>query len=732
MDILDRLKTNFGFDRFLPLQEEIIRAVLDRRDSLALMPTGGGKSLCYQLPALCLDGLTLVVSPLIALMKDQVDSLRANGVPAAFINSTLAPADVSRIEKEAAEGALKILYVAPERLALGGFQQFLTTLEVGLIAIDEAHCISEWGHDFRPDYRNLSGLRQTYPGVPVIALTATATERVRHDIVSQLGLRDAQIFVSSFNRPNLNYSVQSKKDPMGMLFRLMGQHRDEPAIIYCSSRKTTEELAAGLCVKGFNAAPYHAGLERDLRRATQEDFIHDRVPVVVATIAFGMGIDKPDVRLVVHYDLPKTLEGYYQETGRAGRDGLPSQCVLFYSYADKAKQEYFINQLDDPVAQSNARKKLDLVLELCELQACRRQYLIEYLGEEWPVENCGGCDVCLLPREEYDATEVAQKVLSAVIRTGERFGTSHVIDVLRGSGTEKVMGLGHNDLPVFGVADGHSVDELKQLVSALLGKGLLTNSGGQYPTVQVTPGGRAFLKARESLALTRPIDDSAATVSETTEDTSYDVKLYNDLATLRRRLADDRNVPAYIVFGNRSLQDMARRAPRTREEFAKTSGVGQAKLDEFAGPFLETINAYVAGNGMPEFAGPLPAATGRQSKSGITQTVRETGELVSSGYSIEEAARERGIGQPTIFKHLEQLVQNGAKVDLGHLMPTSERTKTIETAFQKSGGLLMKPVKEFLGEGYSFDEIHLVRIGLSQQKTADGDAERTWGDGPAG
>ncbi len=428
--ILGLLKSHFGYDHFRPLQEEIIANVLSQRDCLVVMPTGGGKSLCFQLPALCFDGLTLVVSPLIALMKDQVDSLKANGIAAEFINNTLSRAEITRVQTQAQKGLLKILYLAPERLALSRFGHFLRTLDVNLIAIDEAHCISEWGHDFRPDYRNLNALRRDFPAAPLIALTATATDRVRQDIVIQLGLQRGQTFLSSFNRANLTFLVQPKRTAFSKLLELLRRHKNEAAIIYCFSRKDTEGLAADLSVNGLQALPYHAGLDNDLRKETQEKFIRDEVPIIVATIAFGMGIDKPDVRLVVHYDLPKSVEGYYQETGRAGRDGLPSECVLYYSYGDKVKQDYFIDRIEDDTERENARRKLARVIELCELQTCRRKYLLEYFGEKWEEDECGGCDVCLTSREEFDATEIAQKVLSAVIRTGERFGVGHVSGVV--------------------------------------------------------------------------------------------------------------------------------------------------------------------------------------------------------------------------------------------------------------------------------------------------------------
>ncbi len=407
------LKSRFGYDSFLPLQEEVIDNVLARRDSLVLMPTGGGKSLCYQLPALVFSGTTLVVSPLIALMKDQVDTLNANGIAARFINSSLPGSEIRQVHTQVQQGRAKILYLAPERLALPGFLRFLQSLDLSLIAIDEAHCISEWGHQFRPDYRNLRQFRQAFPSVPVVALTATATEQVRQDIIDQLDLQQARVFLSSFNRANLTYSVRPKDKSWGTLLSLLRQGRNQPAIIYCFSRRETEGLAHDLRAEGLSAWAYHAGLDPAVRRRTQEDFVRDRLPIIVATIAFGMGIDKPDIRLVVHYSLPKSLEGYYQETGRAGRDGLPSQCVLFFSLSDKMNQDYFINQIEDESEQETARDKLTKMVEFAQLPICRRRFILEYFGELWTEENCGGCDVCLQLVERFDATEITQKILSA-------------------------------------------------------------------------------------------------------------------------------------------------------------------------------------------------------------------------------------------------------------------------------------------------------------------------------
>ena len=716
--MLEQLKAYFGFDRFLPLQEEIITKVLAKRDTLVLMPTGGGKSLCYQLPALRLKGLTLVVSPLIALMKDQVDGLGANGVPAGLLNSTLAAQEASQVQDQARQGKIKILYVAPERLALPGFQRFLQSLDVSLIAIDEAHCISEWGHDFRPDYRNLKSLRRDFPGVPVIALTATATEPVREDIINQLGLDKPEIFISSFNRPNLTYTIQPKTEPLGSLLHLLEKHQGGSAIIYRFSRKATEETALELSERGFSALPYHAGLERDLRRETQEKFIRDQVQIVVATIAFGMGIDKPDVRLVVHYDLPKTVEGYYQETGRSGRDGLASDCVLFYSYGDRSKQEYFISQIEDDDEREKAHNKLDQVLALCDLQTCRRAYLMEYLGESWPQTNCGGCDICLLPREEFDATEIAQKILSTVIRTGERFGVNYLVDVLRGSANKAVRTRGHHELPVFGISRDVDSDDLKEMVRSLVTNGLLAQNGGDYPTLGVSQRGHKFLKNREKLTLTRP--KQAAPVRQVAfpgdRETAYDTKLFDELAALRLEIATDREVPAYQIFGNKSLQQMAFHMPQNELEFSKISGVGDAKLRDFSERFLEVINEYVEATGQPAAVNRVPVSAPKKRVRGISMSIRETKDLVAQGLSFEEVAEQRGISETTIRSHLERFIQEGGQVDLGHLMPPEDRRTKIAAAFKEMGEARLTPVREFLGDDYTWGELAVVRMDMRQQE----------------
>jgi len=696
------------------MQEEIIAAILARKDTLVLMPTGGGKSLCYQLPALCFDGLTLVVSPLIALMKDQVDALKANGIAAEFINSSLPSREIDHVQTQAAGGLLKILYLAPERLALSRVRSLLRTLNVSLIAIDEAHCISEWGHDFRPDYRDLKVLRRDFPSAPIIALTATATEKVRADIVSELALPEIETFISSFNRPNLTYRVRPKRNAFYTLLRLLRRYDGEPAIIYRFSRKDTEELAARLIDEGLNALPYHAGLDGSLRKQTQERFNRDEVPIIVATIAFGMGIDKPDVRLVVHYDMPKTIEGYYQETGRSGRDALPSECVLFYSYSDKFKHDFFINKIEDDVQRENAEEKLRQVVQYGELQTCRRRFLLEYFGEEWEGNSCGGCDVCLAPKDEVDATEIAQKVISAVVRVGERFGASYVSEVLRGAKTQRVLHLGHDNLTVYGVVRDFDDFELKQIIGHLVARRLLQRDGTGRPTLSVTPAGWTFLKARETLTLPSPRSTAGQDEVRSRQEPEYDRVLFSKLRLLRNRIAEEEDVPPFVIFGNAALQQMATYFPQRLESFARISGVGKAKLERFGERFLSAVRVYAHKNGLGERDIPRRGRR-RRPVQRLGSTHEETKRLFLEGLSPEEIADRRQLSGQTIADHLESLVEAGDGLDLQHIMPPPDRIKRIEVAFQSSGDLKLSPVRELLGEDFSYEEIRMVRIGLRQR-----------------
>ncbi|MBF0511583.1 MAG: DNA helicase RecQ [Candidatus Omnitrophica bacterium] len=592
------LKTHFGYDQFLPMQEEIIGHVLTGKDALVLMPTGGGKSLCYQLPALMFDGLTLVISPLIALMKDQVDGLKANGLAAEFINSSLKAQEIYRIKDSLKEGQVKILYVAPERLANEAFRVFLRGLKVSCIAVDEAHCISQWGHDFRPDYLNLKDLREDFPKAGFVALTATATERVRRDILEHLNLRTPRIFISSFNRPNLHYDIIPRNDAFKELLGILrsSEYKNRSAIIYCFSRNDTEVLASDLCSKGLKAQAYHAGLEAGERHAIQDRFIKDETPIITATIAFGMGIDKSDIRLVVHYALPSSIEGYYQETGRAGRDGLPARCILFYSYADKFKQEFFINKIEDDLERQRAADKLNKMIAFCEGFGCRRKFLLEYFGERYEKTSCGHCDSCLRPKEEFDANDISRLILDGVRLTNSRFGGQYIVDILRGAHSERILKFGHNRLNCYGKGKDFNEAQLKEIITRIIEKGLLRKTTGEYPVIELTVQGREFLGSQERLMLPELKISVKKQIKKSMEGRdkgeSYDEGLFEQLRRLRKRLADQRGVPPFVIFADTSLRQMAREMPMDSASFLDITGVGDQKLKAFGPVFIKEITDY--------------------------------------------------------------------------------------------------------------------------------------------
>ncbi len=602
------LKSTFGYATFRPLQREIIEANLVGEDVFALLPTGGGKSLCFQLPALARDGLTVVVSPLIALMKDQVDALQASGVAATFLNSTLGAEESRSRLRGLHRGDYKLLYVAPERLMLAGWIENLKTWNVSCIAIDEAHCVSEWGHDFRPEYRQLAKLRTALPEVPMMALTATATGRVREDIVTHLKLRDPQTFVASFNRPNLTYRVVPKDEPAKQIITFVRKREHESGIIYCASRATAERVAESLAGRGFLARPYHAGLDAAERARNQEMFLRDDTRIICATIAFGMGINKPNVRWVIHHDLPKNIEGYYQETGRAGRDGLPGDCLLLFSPGDIAKQTHFLDEITNEQERSIARAQLRQIVHYAESSGCRRAELLQYFGETFPLNNCGACDNCAEPRESFDGTIVAQKFLSCVFRIQQasRFGAglNHVIEVLTGAKTDKITRWGHDQLSTYGIGGELSRPQWASIGRELMRLGYVGLGTGEYATLELTAEGMAVLRSRTPIILTKPAADapkSRRVAPRREGDIDCDEILFEKLRTLRKLLADERKVPAYIIFGDNTLRALAREYPQSLSDLEGIPGIGEKKRAEFGEVFTATIAAYLKHNSRQSF-----------------------------------------------------------------------------------------------------------------------------------
>ncbi len=612
MELLSALKKHFGYDQFRPLQREIMHDALAGRDLFVLMPTGGGKSLCFQLPALMRGGLTIVVSPLIALMKDQVDALQTSGIRATYLNSTLDREEAKARWRRLHRGEYRLLYVAPERLMLETFLERALNWDIAQFAIDEAHCISEWGHDFRPEYRELKKLRKHLPDVPIMALTATATERVRADIIKELELRDPRAYVASFNRPNLTYRVIPKTAAYEQLLTFVRSRPNDSGIIYCASRKRTESLARNLNEDGVSAKPYHAGLTNVERTKHQDAFLRDDVRVITATIAFGMGINKPNVRFVVHYDLPKNLESYYQETGRAGRDGLPSECVLLFSPGDVAKQLHFIDEKTEKEARI-ARAQLQQMVHYAETRKCRRATLLEYFGETYPAKrdgvggqtpplqvSCESCDNCLQPRETFDGTVQAQKFLSCVYRIHARhgfgFGLGHIVDVLRGAETEAIRQRGHNELSTYGIGSELKRREWQAIGRELLRLGLIECAPGKFATFSLTPAGLEALRKRTSIVLTKQIEIAEKSARIKPGAIECDEALFERLRVLRRQLADERGVPAYIIFSDVSLREMARKYPANSTEFRRIPGVGEQKLKDFGEAFLSEIKSHSAEN----------------------------------------------------------------------------------------------------------------------------------------
>jgi ATP-dependent DNA helicase RecQ len=643
-------------------------------------------------------------------MKDQVDALLTSGIAATFLNSSLPPQEANKRVHELHNGKYRLLYVAPERVMLSGFLNDIKNWNANLIAVDEAHCISEWGHDFRPEYRQLIALRKLMPAVPFMALTATATKRVRDDIIKYLQLRSPSCYVASFNRPNLTYRVLPKTDAYMQLLTFLQPRKNESGIVYCQSRKTSEKLAEKLTADGIAAAPYHAGMEGPDRTRHQELFLRDEVRVICATIAFGMGINKPNVRFVVHYDVPKNIEGYYQETGRAGRDGLPSDCLLLFSGGDVVKQLHFIEEKTDERERQVAKAQLEQMVHYAESAECRRSMLLEYFGEQYPDPSCDACDNCRMPREMYDGTIAAQKLLSCVYRIKEKNGFSvglrHVVEILTGGDTEKIRRWKHHELSTYGIGKDKSRDEWMVIGRELMRLRLLKkNDVNGFAVVDVTPLGFDTLKQRKPIMLTKPVEiGEASRAAEGIQ--QYDEGLFERLRLLRKRLADERNVPAYVVFSDVALRQMARQYPTTEAEFARISGVGEVKLRDFGKTFITEIADYLRTNPRREFAA---EATPQPLQSRwMSETVRETLGLFRSGKSVEEIVSRRSLRPETIRGHLLAAVNAGEEIDLNRLM-TADEQRQVEDAFAKLGFANLTGVYELLKEEISYTTLRIFR-----------------------
>lgn len=691
------LKKYFGYDQFRPLQSDIIQAVYDNRDVLVLMPTGGGKSICYQIPAVTLEGTAVVISPLIALMKDQVEGLSANGIPAAYINSSMDAAQIRRVEDAALDGHIKVLYVSPEKMVSQGFQPLLKRLKITLFAVDEAHCISAWGHDFRPEYTQLKFLKEQYPGVPMIALTATADKLTRKDIVSQLELNDPATFIASFDRPNISLTVASGQKRFEQIVTFLKERPRQSGIIYCLSRKNCEMLAEKLNQKGFRAAYYHADMPASKRSQTQEDFINDRVPIVCATIAFGMGIDKSNVRFVIHYNLPRNMEGYYQEIGRAGRDGLPADAVLFFSYADVMSYRDMFEQGDSPQEQKDLKiAKLERMFQFAEALICRRKTVLNYFGEPYD-QNCGNCDVCKNPPRQFDGTVAAQKALSAVLRTGEKVGMNLLVDILRGSSKRDIFDNNYHQIKTYGAGKEYSYNDWLYFLLQMMHLGLVEVAYDDRHRLRVTDEGKKVLFDGKKVPLAMPIpkEQQQERAPRSVEKSRAQVlreELFERLVQLRRAVAQRQGVPPYLIFSDATLQIMAEKHPVTDNAMKEISGVGERKLQLYGDVFIGEIRKFVAEK----------KGEGHQVRGG-TQII--TWEMFRDGNSVEDIAQTRGLSATTIQSHLASMYEHGETLDITHWIEPEERDIIQGALHLFEEPYQLRPILDHFDGRYSFDKI---------------------------
>jgi ATP-dependent DNA helicase RecQ len=709
------LQETFGYDNFRPLQEEVIDKVLNKHDTLVIMPTGGGKSLCYQIPALLFDGLTVVISPLISLMKDQVEQLHEFSIPAVFLNSSLTPADYDENVSKVRSGEVKLLYLAPETLLMPRTKNLLTDVQVDCFTIDEAHCISEWGHDFRPEYRQLAEVRKEFPNAVCLALTATATPRVREDIRQILEMKNSQTFIASFDRKNLFLKVADKDDPVEQVLDFLYTRKNQSGIIYCFSRRQVDELYMDLKDEGYAVRPYHAGLSESARTRNQEAFIRDDIDIIVATIAFGMGINKPDVRFVLHHDMPQNIESYYQQIGRAGRDGLRADCLLLFSHSDTQKINYFINQKEEPEKRV-AKKHLESLLDYLESTECRRIPLMSYFGETYQKDECGMCDNCLaLDSDKEDLTVQAQKFLSCVVRTEERYGINYVIDVLRGSLQKKILENGHTELSTHGIGKEWNKDQWTQLSRLLIRNGYMKKHP-RFGSLKLLPEAMEVLKGKQRVEgiLDRTqtaIDGKAVERTSNEVENRYDESLFERLRAKRKELADEQGVPPYVIFPDTTLMEMSYYFPQNQESLMQIYGVGSAKEKKYGWDFLQVIRKYSEEKGVEERSKDIKEKKLRHSDKKKHHLV---GEEYNSGKSIEHLAEQNGVKTATILANLKKYFDEGFDLTPDGLLAASslsQRKKDeVIKVMKKNGPELLKPIYEDLNKTVDYSELRVMQL----------------------
>jgi ATP-dependent DNA helicase RecQ len=705
--VLDVVERTWGFSSLRPLQRQAIDAVLAGRDSLLVVPTGAGKSLCFQAPALLLDGLTVVVSPLIALMKDQVDALVSSGVAAAALNSATSAADQRGIELAACDGSLRLLFVSPERMATASFRALLGRARVRAFAIDEAHCISHWGHDFRPEYRQLRELHELFPAASIHAFTATATEQVRADICAELRLREPVVLVGDLDRPNLRYRVVPRGDEVAQVEEVIRRHPGEAGIVYCIRRKDVDFVAGTLAARGFRVTGYHAGMDPEERREAQEAFASERVDIVVATVAFGMGIDRSNVRFVVHAGLPKSLEHYQQEAGRAGRDGLAAECVLLYDPADAMTwTRLFEQSISDPQQLAIALGQLAAIGRFCMSGVCRHRALVEHFGGAWTAERCEACDLCLGEVETVaDSLTIAQKILSCVVRVGESFGAVHVAGVLRGERTAKILEREHDKLSTFGLLSGHTREELRAWMAQLVGCGALAMEGQLKPFLRLGPQARAILRGQASVRLLQTVNRAAADGADEWKD--VDRELFEALRTWRRETAAARGIAPFVILGDRTLRELAAVRPSSLERLARISGIGEVRLREDGAALLEVIDAGCAARGLTRDVQTAPPPP-RERSTRPTQAKADSVRLLLAGTPIDDVMAQTGRARSTVLRDLTELIEEGQYAPSLRLWMTEETEETIRCAAKEAGLDRLRPIKDLAGEAISYDDIHIV------------------------